>query len=272
MLSLDQKYQNLQQLLKELGSVVVAFSGGVDSTFLLKVACETLGADNVLALTAIAPIIPAFEIEQSRKLAEQFGVRHQLIENRALDDAEFSANPPDRCYLCKRNIFGLFQEEVKKSGFAALADGSNVDDMSDYRPGHQALKELGVRSPLLEAGFSKQDIRDLSRRFELPTWNMQPLACLATRFPYGSPITLENLEKVERCEDWLRAQGFANYRVRCHDRLARIEVSKADLSRLVEPACRDAVLHIFKTNGFDYVTLDLQGYRSGSMNETLDLD
>ncbi len=270
-MTLEQKDQRLQELLRNLGSVAVAYSGGVDSTFLLKVATLTLGAKKVLALTATAPIIPAFEVEQSRKLAAEFGVRHRLIENPALDEPEFVNNPPERCYLCKFNIFSKFLAELQNEELAALADGSNLDDLSDFRPGQRALTELGVRSPLLEAGLTKQDIRDLSRQLQLPTWDMQPLACLATRFPYGTAITLEKLEQVERCETWLREQGFKSYRVRCHDRLARIEVAPADLTRLVDSELRSAVVERFKANGFDYVTLDLQGFRSGSMNEALDL-
>ncbi len=271
-MSVAQKYTKLKNILEEFGHVAVAFSGGVDSTLLLKVASETLGADKVLALTAVAPIIPEFEIEQSKKLAAKFGVVHRLIANQALDDPEFVKNSPDRCYHCKHAIFSRFFEELKLFGFSSLLDGSNVDDMSDFRPGHKALKELGVRSPLLEAGLTKQDIRDLSQKLELPTWNMQALACLATRFPYGTPITLEKLEKIERCENWLREYSFHNYRVRCHDRLARIEISPDDFPRLLAGDLREQLVHTFKHYGFDYVSLDLQGFRSGSMNEALPPD
>ncbi len=268
-MSLKLKYARLKDLLKELQTVAVAFSGGVDSTLLLKVASLTLGPDKVLALTAIAPIIPAFEIEQSHNLAKEFGVVHRLIQNEALADPDFVKNSPERCYFCKRAIFSRFLEELKLFGFHTLVDGSNVDDMSDFRPGHKALQELGVRSPLLEAGFTKQDIRDLSRQLELPTWDLQPLACLATRFPYGTPITLDKLEKIEACEAWLRNQGFNNYRVRCHDQLARIEIAADDFPRVLESSLRENLIKIFKANGFDYITLDLQGFRSGSMNEVL---
>jgi len=267
----DQKYQKLKEILTEMSSVAVAFSGGVDSTFLLKVACDTLGADHVVALTAVAPIIPTFEVDQSKKLASALGVIHRLIQNQALDHPAFAHNSPDRCYHCKHMIFSRFLDELKQLGISILVDGSNVDDMSDYRPGHKALQELGVRSPLLEAGLTKQDIRDLSQRLNLPTWNMQPLACLATRFPYGTPITLASLEKIERCEDWLREQGFSNYRVRCHDQLARIEIAPDDFPRLLQTGLRESLTSTFKANGFDYVTLDLQGFRSGSMNEVLNL-
>lgn len=271
-MTLQQKYTKLTRILKEIGTAAIAFSGGVDSTLLLKVASDTLGPGNVLALTAVAPIIPEFEIEQSKKLAQTFGVIHRLISNQALEDPEFVKNSPQRCYHCKRAIFSRFFDELKLFGFNVLLDGSNVDDMSDFRPGHQALKELNVRSPLLEAGLTKQDIRDLSKQLELPTWNMQALACLATRFPYGTPITLEKLENIERCENWLRQHAFNNYRVRCHDRLARIEIAPEDFHRIIDDATRKELVRTFKSCGFDYVSLDLEGYRSGSMNEVLPPD
>ena len=268
-MSLEQKYVRLKNLLVELGQVGVAFSGGVDSTLLLKVASETLGPEKVLALTAVAPIIPEFEIAQSKKLAQQFGVIHRLIQNQALDDPDFVKNSPQRCYHCKHAIFSRFLAEMELFGFSTLLDGSNVDDLSDYRPGHKALKELGVRSPLLESGFSKQEIRDLSKQLELPTWDMQALPCLATRFPYGTPITIDKLERIEKCETWLRSKGFDNFRVRCHDQLARIEINPDAFSRLLAENLREDLIAAFKAFGFDYISLDLQGFRSGSMDEVL---
>jgi uncharacterized protein len=268
-MSLDEKYHKLQQILINLDSAVVAFSGGVDSTLLLKVACDSLGSEKVLALTAISPIFPAYEIEQTQQLARDFGVRLQLIATDELALDTFVENSPQRCYHCKHHLFGLFLQEVRKVGFATLLDGSNLDDLNDYRPGKAALEQLNILSPLREAEFSKQDIRDLSQRLGLSTWNKQPFACLATRFPYGTKITAERLKQIDSCESWLRNNGFLNYRVRYHHSLARVEVAPDEIPRLLDEQLRLALVAAFKQNGFDYITLDLQGYRSGSMNEVL---
>ena len=268
-MGLTEKYRQLQAMIKATDSAAVAYSGGVDSSLLLKVAADCLGPEQVLALTAVSPLFPAYEIEQSRKLAALLGVRHECIDSGDLEREEFINNDPLRCYHCKLNLFTLFTKTLENSGYQVLFEGSNLDDLQDYRPGRKALEELQIRSPLLEAGFTKQDIRNLSRELDLPTWNSQPVACLATRFPYGTRITMERLEQIERCESWLREQGLSHYRVRWHERLARIEVATGDLPRLVAEPLRSTLLEFFKRNGFDYVTLDLQGYRSGSMNETL---
>ena len=268
-MTLDEKYHKLQQILSEFDSVVVAFSGGVDSTLLLKVACNQLGPDNVLALTATSPIFPRYEIEQSSKLAQSFAVRQQLIHSDEMALDSFVENGPRRCYHCKHSLFSQFLSVAEKiSGI--LLDGSNLDDLDDYRPGREALKQLDLRSPLLEAGLGKQEIRILSRQLGLSTWDKQSFACLATRFPYGTKITVERIQQVDQCETWLRLQGFTKYRVRYHDQLARIEVAEKDISRLIKDPLRQNLLETFKLNGFDYITLDLQGYRSGSMNEVLD--
>jgi len=267
-MTLDKKYHKLQKILSEFDSVVVAFSGGVDSTLLLKVACNQLGPDNVLALTATSPIFPRYEIEQSSKLAQSFGVRQQLIRSDEMALDSFVENGPRRCYHCKHSLFSQFLSTAEKIP-GILLDGSNLDDLDDYRPGREALKQLQLRSPLLEAGLGKQEIRILSRQLGLSTWDKQPFACLATRFPYGTRITAERIQQVDQCETWLRLQDFTHYRVRYHDQLARIEVAEADLPRLIKDPLRQNLLETFKLNGFDYVTLDLQGYRSGSMNEVL---
>ncbi len=268
-MTLDEKYRCLRNILSEFDSITVAFSGGVDSTLLLKVACDCLGSDRVLALTAISPIFPHYEIEQSRHLSETFGVQQQLISSQEMSLDGFIENGPRRCYHCKHALFSQFLLQVEKHS-GTLIDGSNLDDLDDYRPGREALEQLKIRSPLIEAELTKTEIRTLSHQLGLSTWDKQPFACLATRFPYGTRITLEGIEQVDQCEIWLQRQGFTNYRVRYHDRLARIEVGEADLSRLVKDPLRQKLLKVFKLNGFDYVTLDLQGYRSGSMNEVLE--
>jgi len=246
----------------------VAFSGGVDSTFLLKVAVDTLG-ERVVAFTEASPLHQSWELTEARELAKQFGVRHIVIEADELDDPDFAANPVNRCYLCKKVIYGGAKRIAEELGLAAIADGSNVDDQSDYRPGRQALIEMNIRSPLLEAGFTKNEIRVASRAMELPTWNRQPLACLASRFPYGTTITIQKLRQVETCETFLRDEGFAIFRVRYHDDTARIEVGCEDILRLASPPLRERVVAHFKAAGFTYVSVDLQGFRSGSMNELL---
>ncbi|WP_321366682.1 ATP-dependent sacrificial sulfur transferase LarE [uncultured Desulfuromusa sp.] len=267
-MSLDEKYKHLQSILSDFNSAVIAFSGGVDSTLLLKVACDTLGTDKVLALTATSPIFPSYEIEQSRKLANEFGVRQQFVDSGEIKLNDFVENNLQRCYHCKHNMLNRFLQTITVSS-GVLLDGSNLDDQQDYRPGQKAVTELKIRSPLLEAKFSKDEIRTLSRQLNLSTWNKQPFACLATRFPYGTRITTKRLQQVDRCETWLRLHNFSFYRVRCHDQLARIEVGYDEISRLLDKTLHADLVTTFKANGFDYVTLDLQGYRSGSMNEVL---
>ncbi len=268
-MTLNEKYRQLQLQLHSYGSVAVAFSGGVDSTFLLKVACDTLGADQVLALTATSPTYPAFEFEQSQLLAEQIGVKQLAFESNELEIPGFAENPPRRCYHCKHELFSLFLHQAKKLGYRQVLDGSNLDDLGDYRPGRDAVTELKIASPLLDAQLGKAEIRLLSKQLGLPTWDKQPFACLSSRFPYGTQITAERLKRIDRCENWLRLQGFGNYRVRFHEQIARIEVATDDLDRLLDKSLRQQLVAEFKAAGFTYVTLDLQGYRTGSMNETL---
>lgn len=264
-----QKQQQLQQLLAKHSSVAVAFSGGVDSTFLLQSAALALGRQNVLALTASSSLYPDFELETSGTLAEALGVRQQQVKMDLLAISAVAANDPRRCYHCKRALYSQLLEVAQGHGIQILLDGSNLDDLDDYRPGQEALKELQICSPLLEVGMTKEDIRTLSKSLGLATWDKPPFACLASRIPYGIKLTEEKLRQVEHCESWLRQQGFTNYRVRYHDQLARIELPETEVPRMLDAKLRLQLVDQFKSAGFTYITLDLQGYRSGSLNETL---
>jgi len=264
--TLHQKYRHLKEIISEMDSLVVAFSGGVDSTFLLKVAHDTVG-DRVLAITATSPTYPESEYREACELARRIGARQITVESNELEIPGFSENPRDRCYHCKSELFSICVEKGKELGFRYVADGSNTDDLGDYRPGRTAACELKVRSPLLEAGLSKGEVRALSRELGLPTWEKQAYACLASRFPYGVQITPERLKQVEACEEFLKGEGFRVYRVRFHQETARIELSEEELPRLLERELRDRVVAFFRECGFTYVSLDLQGYRTGSMNE-----
>lgn len=266
-MQLDSKFQKLNDILTELGSAVVAFSGGVDSTFLLQAARDVLGTEHVIALTATSPTYPIHEFNESVKLAKELGIQQIVVDSNELLIPGFADNPPLRCYHCKKELFEICMNKAKELGYAEVLDGSNLDDLDDYRPGRQAATELKIRSPLLEAGLTKEDIRALSRRSGLSTAEKQPFACLASRFPYGTRITAERLQQIDRCETFMRENDFHTFRVRYHDETARIEVSLDELSRIIDDKVRVRLLAEFKAAGFTYIALDLQGYRTGSMNE-----
>lgn len=265
----NSKLKALESILEEMGSLLVCFSGGVDSTFLLKVAVDTLGEKAAAAITAASPTYLESELDEAKAFASSIGTRHIIVDSNELDNPEFASNPVSRCYHCKTELFELAKKAAKKLGIEHVADGFNTDDHGDYRPGRDAAKELGVRSPLDEASLTKEDIRELSRQVALPTWDKPNLACLSSRFPYGTEITTDRLERVRDGEEVLRSLGFRQFRLRYHGETARIEIAPGEMERSFRKDVRELMVRGIKAAGFTYVTLDLEGYRTGSMNEVL---
>jgi uncharacterized protein len=265
----EEKLNRLKEILKSMGKVLVAYSGGVDSTLLLKVAADTVGRDRVVAVTALSPLYPERELAGAKEVARGIGVRHILIESNELEIDGFSQNPPDRCYYCKKELFEKLSNLAKEEGIQFVIEGSTLDDEKDHRPGKKAIQELGIRSPLKEARFTKADVREVSKDLNLSTWDKPSFACLASRFPYGEEITENALERVDQAEEFLFGLGFKQVRVRHYQSLARIEIYPEEMGRFLEGSMRERVVRRLKEIGYKYVTLDLQGFRSGSMNEVL---
>ena len=265
----EEKLNDLKEILKGYGSVAVAFSGGVDSTFLLKVAHDVLG-DRAIALTCSSESFPGRERQEAIAFCKKEGIRQVVTESSELDIPGFRDNPPDRCYLCKKELFGKLLSLASENDIAYVAEGSNMDDLGDYRPGLRAIDELGIKSPLREAGLTKSEIRELSKAMDLPTWSKPSFACLASRFVYGETIDRKKLRMVERAEQFLIDRGFRQVRVRMHGTMARIELPPEEIPRLAESGLREKAAEAFKEIGFSYTSLDLTGYRTGSMNEVLD--
>lgn len=263
---MSNKLQQLKKILSEMRSVLVAYSGGVDSTFLLKVAHDVLG-NKLLAVTAESLTYPSSEINKARQMAAEIDVRHLIIKTEELSNPKFASNPLDRCYWCKEELFSKLAALAKKHNLGYVLDGSNYDDTKDFRPGTRAARDFGVRSPLKEAELGKEEIRNLSKKLGLPTWDKASLACLASRFPYGTNITKENLAIIDKAEEFLRSLGIKQVRVRHHDHIARIEVSREEISSLLQKKLRDRIVNKLKDLGYIYVTIDLEGYRTGSLNE-----
>ncbi|HJU28799.1 MAG TPA: ATP-dependent sacrificial sulfur transferase LarE [Candidatus Binataceae bacterium] len=266
--NLDAKLKRLREIFRPMESLMVAFSGGVDSTFVLKVAHDVIG-ERVLALTTTSPTMPENDRRTAIEMATRIGARHLVIESNELEIPGYAGNPLNRCYLCKHNLFTVCEAKARELAIAEIADGLNLDDLSDYRPGIKAATEMRVRHPLVEAELTKADIRELSRLLDLPTWDRPASPCLSSRFPYGTEITLEGLSKVERGEQLLHSIGFKVARVRYHGEIARLEVEAAEIARLLEPETRELVDRELRKIGFRFVTVDLKGFRSGSLNEKI---
>jgi uncharacterized protein len=271
-MTLQDKYERLKKIIEEMGSIVIGFSGGVDSTLLLKVAHDIL-KDKVIAVIGKSETYPEEEFNEAIKLAEFIGARYKIVTTEETDNLKFAENPPDRCYYCKNELFSKLKEIAEAEGIRWIADGTNADDVKDFRPGLRAVKENNIRSPLLEAGLTKNEIRELSRLLGLPTWDKPSFACLSSRFPYGMPIDREKLKKIDKAESFLRKLGLKVFRVRLIDEnTVRIETGKEEFKKFFEDDFRVKVVNELKNLGFIYITLDLEGYRTGSMNEVLKIE
>lgn len=263
---INKKLERLREILSGMQNIIIAYSGGLDSTFLLWVARDLLGS-NIVAVTANSLIHPQREIEEAKNIAISLGVRHTIIDTHELSNPRFLNNSADRCYWCKREMYGEFIHNEGKGN--TMIDGANFDDLHDYRPGSEAARELGVRSPLIEAGLTKRDIRDLSKNMGLEVWDKPSSSCLATRFPYETKINKDNMVKIDKAEEFIRALGITQVRVRHYDTIARIEVMDMDIRKLVGKDLRDKIVRYFRELGYVYVTVDLEGYRTGGMNKII---
>ena len=267
--TIEEKMDALKAILADMGSVIVAYSGGTDSAFLAATAHDVLG-DKALAVTAKSPSLAPSELREAVELAERLGLRHRIVETQEVEREDYAANNPNRCFFCKDELYTYLSAYAEDEGYDSIANGTNTDDLGDFRPGLNAAKQYGVRSPMVEADLSKAEIRELSKDMDLPTWDKPAQACLSSRIPYGSMVTVEALTRIAQAEEYLHDEiGIRQLRVRHHDTVARIEVEPQDFITLTDEAVREEVVRKFREIGYSYVTLDLQGFRSGSMNEVL---